>query len=269
MTKTLIPQTRLRRFYESLRLFPEQLIHISLAKYMCRTKGKCLQELFQDSYEHFCKYNCPLPFHNRSDPDWNRGYLDRSAKFAKCLQARLEPGKNNGLHEVFDAKQLKFHVLDYEISPYRTPNAVFEDGKSGKSSGVGGLDLLLCNCEDKTPIIGEVKAKDDTNMLLALVQALVYVSELVTPHQRQRLLTEYGARGLAFSDQTKCDIYLMYQNDHEGPDLLEHAVEIAKALLVGESAVSKYVRRIAFIQAALTDNSGVKFHSRPEDVFTS
>ena len=66
-----IPQTRLRRFYESLRLFARDEIHAAIAAYVS-DPGSCvgtLQTLFGESANHFARYeNIDQHFHPENRP---------------------------------------------------------------------------------------------------------------------------------------------------------------------------------------------------------
>jgi len=261
----VIPQTRLRRFYETLRLFGARDIHGAFAGY--ESAARRIDHLFNESVRHFSCYEVPqmyAPFYGNDHRNWNNAYLDAPKEFAKCLQARLKPATAPNpkiIHKVGENPDLKFYTVDYEVSPRRTPgNAVFEDGHAGRSSGAGGMDLLL-GCEtDNTPIVAEIKAEDDTNVFLALVQSLVYASELVTVHQWKRLQRAYSLFAGAPRPQV-LDIYIISQPG-DRPQFIDETMVIANELMNPGCHVSEHVRRIAFITAELVaDSHGVIFSS--------
>ena len=258
-----IPITKLRYYYNFMRDFPEVKMRELMAKKIVASKD-LLIGLFVDSVKHFERYKCApseKQFHKIRSQGARRSYLDKPSKFASCLQVRLGQAKKNKVwtvNEVNGTEELNFRMVDYEISPWRTPNAQFDDGTSGKKSGRPGLDLLLQSAADGTPIIGEIKAQTDTDMFLALIQSLVYASELATPNQRERLKDAYEEFVRVRS--SKIDIYLIYEKSKALPKLLKESKAIAKILMAPESHAGRYVRRIAFINADIQkDKNGVEF----------
>lgn len=256
----LIPQTRLRRFYETLRLFSCADIQEAFANYLSHHGADHLQVLFSDSFAHFSRYRndeafCPA----RNDPWWSR-YANQTTNKAKALVARLNPTNWKNAVPVTGVENLAFNPVGYEISPFRTTShrqrrALFESGKAGTCSGAGGVDLLLANAQDHLPIIGEVKAPGDTNLLLALVQALTYAVEFTTPNQMDRLKKQYEEYD---SLSEKCDIYLISFAD-DIPELRRQAHAIANRLLAEpENPIAARVRRVAFIEADLRNNVAFK-----------
>jgi hypothetical protein len=256
----VIPQTRLRRYYETLRLFDSTKIHGAFAGYLSNRddSAKHLQVLFEESCGHFARYaNGSETFtpEKRPDPWWQQKHRYRNDE-AKALVAALKPETPDVSFSVASSPDgicLDFEPIDYETSPYRTTSetgkAIFEDGKPGKTSGGGGVDLLLRSAKDNLPIIAEVKAPGDTNMFLALVQTLTYAVEFTTPNQTERLKRSYPAYFSDLDLDEKCDIYLIYFAK-ASPKLLTETKSIADKLLQDPSSpVARRVRRIAFIEA--------------------
>ncbi|MEI7729175.1 MAG: hypothetical protein WCO56_06370 [Verrucomicrobiota bacterium] len=260
----VIPQTRIRRFYESLRLFSSVAIHGSFAGYLTKKhnssgRNDCaahLQVMFEESADHFARYKNTKdrfapPTKQREDPWWQRP-KENKGHTAKALVASLKPDTLPPFVPVVfkDDGALDFTPIDYEVSPYTTSNATFEDGHHGRKSGQGGVDLLLqSNDQAKLPIIAEVKAPGDTNMFLALVQTLTYAVEFTTPNQLLRLKTSYEQQFKVLPADAKCDIYLIYFAG-PSPELLEETKAITDKLLAdASSSVAQRVRRIAFIEA--------------------
>lgn len=267
VAKRIIPQTRLRRFYESLRLFSSFHIHEALAGYLSDSRNETcnhLQVLFEESFHHFSKYDCSdTRFQNRASPGWRSDYLDETQAFAYCVQARCNPEINKGPHKVSGRDGLDFIAVDYELSPLRTPNgALFEDGKPGNSSGAGGMDLLLRSEENGLPVVCEVKAKGDTNMFLALVQSLTYISEFSTGNQIRRLCRENTYRNDfgKLSDTSQWDAYVIFPAGDE-PKLLHETKGIADRLLKAkDSPIGSRVRKIAFITAKFEASRAISFN---------
>lgn len=258
----LIPQTRLRRFYETLLEFPTVSMRQAFCGDLLRTAERTdlLQEIFAESARHFGQYqNVEAKFYTRrKGAPWNSDHLKQPGQFGKCLVARLNPNVSDlerGKWPIFGSTD-SFRVVDYEISPLSTTRAVFEDGEPGKSSGAGGVDLLLCDGQDPVPIIGEIKAKTDTDIFLALIQALNYAVELTTKAQLERLSLAYPGH---FNAQTvtigKCEIFLIYEQQDGEPKLLKETRAIAKKLLENpDSPIGRCVRKIRFLAGRLGTN---------------
>lgn len=251
----VVPQTRLRRFYETLRLFPDLSVHTSVCNALLRGENiDKLQVLFKEALLHLNQYdNREQSFHSREPKEWLH-IRDQETGFAKCLVARLRPCNGQWCDAAYKDTSLKFRAVDYEVSPLRTAgHARLESGKPAMRSGAGGMDLLLQH-EDGTPIIGEIKAPTDTNPFVALVQSLTYASELLTPLQCKRLKHVYPS----LCAGGRCDIYVISAHNDKERNLLCETKKIAHALLESkESVIAKSVRRIAFLTAELKDNASV------------
>lgn len=250
-SRSPIPQTRLRRFYEVLRMMGEAHLQEQIAAYLtAHQRSDRLQVMFKESEEHFTRYvNLEEGFHGRSTPDWLFDYVNTPAAFAKCLVARLQPGENNHFIQITNGPSIR--AVDYEISLFRTTGrATFEDGTPGTSSGGGGMDLLLQD-DSRFPIVGEIKASTDRDLFLAFIQALTYAVELTTPSQLQRLVTHYGNFEFATTAR-QCDIYLFYDQNAGLPQLIEQTKSLATQLLTDpDSPVGRRIRRVLLISADL------------------
>ena len=253
----IVPQTDLRKLYLQLRNMPfaEQETMANNPDTPPR-----LQRLFEESVGQFKIYEnghdtfCPTRIW------WTE---DQTAAFsAHELQAMLDPAKVQPGNILWssDGPALGFTTVDYEVSPLRTTNyAVVDDGTRVKNSGLGGMDLLL-RSEDGVPVVAEIKGQDDTNMLLALVQALTYTVELTTPHQFRRLKKSYPE---AFRDleteSPRSDVSIIYLGA-DNPPLKEASMQIVREMMRGnDSAVARAVRRIAFLRVQLDGESKLRF----------
>lgn len=200
----LIPETALRNLYWLLRDFPSQEFHLALTKELIRVPQR-LDELLERSFRHFSHYKNEEAFHSRGkngDPTTDR---QQSTRLADQFTVEIFKQKNIKIQG-----NLSFDYVDYDISPLRTTgNPGFESGESSRSSGTGGVDLLLSNAEEQFPIVGEIKAEKDATPLLALIQALTYAIELATPSQRIRLQSIYPGRFKFVENGPSIDIYLL------------------------------------------------------------
>jgi hypothetical protein len=182
----IIPITKLRDFYNLMRIFSINT-HIKILKDFNRGENyKKLIEIFNDSKKHFEKYCCSDKF--TIEDENKRKPLPISPIGIKKTNDLVAILKNNDLNIVNNNKNLSFQYLAREVSPLRTTgNAKFESGQSGRSSGTGGLDFIGWNVNNNIPILGEIKVNSDENPFFALIQLLTYLSELVTPNQINRI----------------------------------------------------------------------------------
>lgn len=243
----VIPQTRIRRFYETLRDLNKSSVTNEIAGYLAEeNRWETLNVMFGESLKHFSRYKNN---NEKFRPQRRSHGVDKSLHdghpFAKFLQAYLR-NRGAGRKVRYETSECEFEFVDYEISPWRTTGkASLEDGKVG-SSGGGGVDVLLSSTNTNAPVIAEIKAAKDRDMLLALVQSLVYAVELGTVNQRLRLSNHYKSK---FSDDPDVglEIHLIYEGE---PKCLSEAVSLARALMENESAVRRVVGHIRFIQAS-------------------
>lgn len=254
-----IPQTRLRRFYEMMRLLNETDLQRGIANYLTENgRANRIQVMFKESESHFARYaNLTEAFHDRNEPDWLMDYANQQNVFAKCVVARIRPNANYDPVTIRGGPQIR--VVDYELSLFRTTGgATFEDGKAGTSSGSGGMDLLLQDDTTRIPVIGEIKASTDRDLFLALIQSLTYAIELTTENQMNRLVKSYGQSGFEITNR-QCDILLIYDKRGELPVLMDQTKELATQLLAEPmSPVARRIRRIALVSADLESQAGIE-----------
>ena len=248
--KRLIPITGLRHLYLLLRDFPKEDFQLEVARELCR-KPKQLAELITKSRKHFELYdNKGEGFHDRG----NDGRLTADRLGSKKLADRFLKQLAAKSVNIASAHQYyKFVYVDYDISPYRTTGSQFENGASGESSGTGGMDILLSNEKDQTPIVGETKADTDVNPFFGLIQSLMYAVELSTPSQRLRLSQSYNGRFAESSPDQGIDIYLFllrYAQDEKSQEFLSLTNQLSAKLLEIKT-ISTIVRRIVALESPM------------------
>lgn len=249
----LVPVSRLRRFYESLRLLDAAAVHSAIADHLAgkRDRTDVIDALFADSLDHLQRYqNASQPFHQGVGRDWFAGYHGRPEQFARCLAARLAPKEGKRASVAIDGSHLEYAVIDYEVSPLRTAGGHrFEDGRAAASSGAGGMDLLLA-ATDGVPVVGEVKAPADTSLFVALIQALTYACEILTEQQSVRLRNAYPGAFESAPGQL-CEILILVSAG-DSPRLEQQTVRIVQNLLRDPlRSVAKHIRRIMIAEAQL------------------
>jgi hypothetical protein len=258
--KRLIPITALRHFYETLRRFPSFAFRMQAAR-ECLRRPDQLQELVRNSSDHFALYENPAEaFHDRQP-----GTFSAVRETNRSIAVRLLRKAIAGACSIQEAPLLDFRYVDYEVSPIRTTASQFENGLSGRSSGTGGIDLLLANRCDRVPIIGEVKIEADTDPFFGLIQALMYAVEMTTAPQMCRLNRFYGDQFSFPRDGAFVDVYLMlvaYPNDQNHAESLKMTDELSRLLVTANSPVARIVRRLVCIEAASVDTEVVSFTVR-------
>jgi hypothetical protein len=229
-------------------------VHSAIVGYLTKNEDSAdiLGALFADSLLHLNSYrNVDEAFRPKGVRTWWPDYSDRYHQFARCLVAQLNPATHGGMIRVSGDTPMQFAVVDYEISPLRTPGGrKFEDGTAARRSGAGGVDLL-CATPDGLPVIGEIKAPTDTSLFVALVQSLTYASELLTLQQVARLRKAYPDSFVPTGGQAAGELLLLVQAD-DRPRLEEETMQLATALLGNpEGAVAKHIRRISVVTVDL------------------
>lgn len=238
----IVPVTALRHFYESLRSFGNDAVWRGLLDACIRHPGD-LAALFAESCEHFKLYdNRDEDFGDRDVEKRDRRFerVEDHEQFATRIVASLLASR-----EWSGDPELAFTYVTREISPLRTTGSRYNDGRTARSSGAGGMDLLL-RSNDGFPIVGEIKAADDTNLFVALIQALTYASELATASQRARLANNYGfTEDWLRINGPSLDVFLIYEVGTDDT-IKKKTVELVERLR--RSRVAGVVRRIAILR---------------------
>jgi hypothetical protein len=150
---------------------------------------------------------------------------------------------------------LNARYVDYEIAPTRTTShAEFDDDGGSWRTGLF-IDLLLANCDDFTPIVGELKIRADKDPFTALVQVLACAAHLATPHQYERLRQFAPAGQFPVRDLPLLDGYVLLYGflEKEQNDLkqLEEKAEQLSARLLEHPEIAGRLRRIACLDLKL------------------
>lgn len=237
--RDLVPQTRLRHFYRTVRDFGDKAVHVALLDNARRRAGRELALLFSESYRHLLHYD------NSTETfgDENRPARDAEADgFAFRVVNEFSSKRAWQGVPAFGCS-----YVSREVCPLRTTGSRFDDFRSARSSGAGGIDVLLRSDDGGLPIIGEVKSRNDTNLFLALIQSLTYAAELVTPAQRRRLASSYGSLQGAWAhrdDGPHADIYILYEQGTD-PHIEAGTFDLATKVMK-QPELAERIRRIAF-----------------------
>jgi hypothetical protein len=247
-----VPVTRLRQFYRLLRAFPGREVAEELLKASVDQRGRQLTETFVASYAHLLHYNNEAEdFGDREDQ--RQGEPTHSGFAANLVRQLMHVEPDTGKRKPWIPKQTSELACEYvtrEINPLRTRGAMFDDHRSARSSGGGGIDVLLRSIDGQFPIVGELKAKTDTNLFVALVQALTYASELATPSQRRRLARYGFLPSLATTSAPFLRLYLMYEETADDRKMFAQTVQLAEAMLSRGDGIRRWIDRIVFLSFA-------------------
>lgn len=258
--RPIIPITPLRYLYRTLRKSKPDGIHCMLFDLLCpnaeATTGKgagLFQRLFEESVAQFARYD------NRGEHFVaNDRREDRASVFAKNLIPLFQTGK---CRIDPNEEDLQFTFGGYEVSTLTTSRSKFDDGCPARKSGQGGMDFLFRSCDGGLPVVGEVKAATETvGPFFALLQAMMYASELVTKPQWMRLTRWFSEPfgKLVEVPSPRVDIYLIF----EKTGIVEAEVEQVKRFtcqLFEEPAtcLSHSVRRVVAFAARIENGEAV------------
>jgi len=239
-----IPQTQLRSLYRVLRDFDDSTVGPAILENALRKRGRPLLEYFETSYGHFDQYkNLEEDFGGDGNRK-TRGSFGYAEQMARALQASGGWAADPELGFDFVAREVNFHRT--------SGGALFEDGSLARSSGGGGVDLCLRAHDGGLPIVGEIKASTDTNAFVALIQALTYACEVVTPAQLGRLERHYPRQFpsglLTSSDGPHADIYLICEGRAA---LSEKTRSLAGHLLADRKRrLGRHIRKIVCLRTS-------------------
>jgi len=154
-----------------------------LDEFLKRNKNRHLVDIYKESQKHFARYK-----------NIDEGFRSNASRKALVGSHRIT--RTNHITAIFEEeptqdvvnnKSLNFEYLCREISPVRTTHARTASGKSGKASGIGGIDFVARNLRYDFPVLGEIKVNRDQTPFFALIQLLTYLSEMSTRNQRKRI----------------------------------------------------------------------------------
>lgn len=249
-----IPRTSIQRYYK-------RVCNMSYAQRLTLVDSLLddpspLVEEFESSVLTFSTYNNPEGFYSNPKrapkPPGPEGDIVRTHHVAWYL-------RQQEALKVVGAPELNARYVDYEIAPTRTTDhAVFSDDGGSWRTGVF-IDLLLANCADSTPIVGELKIRADKDPFTALVQVLACVAHVATPHQYERLCQFAPAGRFPVGDLPLLDGYvLLYRFLEVAQDDLEQLAEKAEQLsarLLEHPEIARRFRRIACLDLELGEGN--------------
>ena len=168
-----------------------------------------------------------------------------------------ERHENRGVVE--GARNLDFIVVEREVVPERATGTAMRGRR---------IDWLAMNAHDRTPILAEIKVRNDNNPFYALIQLLLYAATLSTGSQQTRLRRHFPAlKELPEppSDDSRTaparfDLYIVLV---DLPAQLQPFLELARTTaqaLVREPLIASKIRRVACLRADLAP-FGLRFTS--------
>jgi hypothetical protein len=263
-----IPITSLRHFYQLLSKFSKLQFHVEFAREACRADNPAkLAEMMRDSVKQFERYR------NTTDP-----FKVDDRQILPNPEAITEIATTNDMvaflqdphHTTVRCEGWEYEYVDREVTPARTRwSAFYVDGTKAPIRELH-CDILLRNKKDNTPIIGEIKVKNDKNPFFGLIQSMMYAAELVTEPQRLRLTQSYPSHFSSEHILKKVDLWLLLydynKRSKHRQEVLKHVNKLC-GLLCSNKAFSDYVRRIGCCEGHLS-GSGSERHLELNPMFT-
>jgi hypothetical protein len=258
-----IPRTSIQRYYKRV-CDMSYAQRLTLVDSLLEDPSPLVKE-FESSVATFSTYNNPEAFYSNPKrapkPPGPEGDIVKTHHVAWYL-------RHQEALKVVGAPELNARYVDYEIAPTRTTDhAVFSDDEGSWRTGVF-IDLLLANCADSTPIVGELKIRADKDPFTALVQVLACVAHVATPHQYERLRQFAPAGRFPVGDLPLLDGYvLLYRFLEVAQDDLEQLAEKAEQLsarLFEHPAIAGRLRRIACLDLELGERDELSATKRWE-----
>jgi len=260
-TKLLVPITPLDLLYKSLRKMQgsrEILFEGLLARLKDRhgpQEAHFLAELFRRSVSHASFYsNIDQNFHP------NRKGRKEQKNFANLLVEQLPRDR----FVQVKADGFSFKLVDHEIWPFRTTSSCRENGTPAKAKGKKRIDLLLaCEMSKKTiPAVGEVKARTESvGPTFALIQALLYASQLGTSNQFKRLKKHYPDHfGNIDPVSPRVDIVVIMETGDRSMSTEDYgyAKKLARDIL---PLLKEHLRAITFLSCSNSGENSFKIES--------
>ena len=248
-----IPRTSIQRYYKRV-CGMSYAQRLELVNALVRDPSPLIEE-FDASVRTFSSYDNPEGFYSNParapKPPEPRDQIVKTPHVAWHL-------RHQQVLEVDDAPALNARYVDYEIAPTRTTDhAVFDDDGGSWRTGLF-IDLLLANCDDSTPIVGELKIRADKDPFTALVQVLACTAHLATPPQYARLRQFASSGGFPERDRPVLDGYvLLYRflevRQDDLAQLAEKAAELS-SLLMEHAQITGALRRIACVDLDLGED---------------
>ena len=245
--------------------------HLTLAQRLVQEPAE-LVALFTRSLAQFARYSNPTQFFHEGELSGERVALAGEPVTGACALVSSPPQaeisrtvhfaqwvRAMGNCEVDGRPELTFGYIDRELDCLRTsPGQLLEDGTQSKRALV--LDLLLQNKTDTTPILAELKIREDEDALYGLIQCLSAAAHLATASQQTRLRNVYGVASALTNGGPYLDLYVIFfEPEVKGlwPSVLRETLALRDELMK-QAPITSVIRRIEFLHASL-GNTGLEF----------
>lgn len=262
----IVPRTPLRIYYET---FGDE--HSSFAARLAEAKRLLaapdeLSRRVQDSQKQTQGFDRrDIPFHDRR-VDWCLPDAGQRSRATRPMVRWLISQGENGVPATTPTVA-GFRVIDWEVPPLRCTNGVWEgpDSRPARSSGRTCMDYLgLSNEASPVPIVGEIKVGADKDVFFALVQGLMYATEIATPNQIDRLDRHHlePLRRAARRGETWCPPVVQLDPPQVDVHLLEVDRNPRSAASAMEPIVEQLARRLMNLLTATNPISPVRSITR-------
>ncbi|MBC8190748.1 MAG: hypothetical protein H8E18_00035 [FCB group bacterium] len=223
----MIPTTAMRRFYSFLKMYNSNtILQVARDVNASVSKQKKFANIICKSSNHFSIYsNVEEPFLSENSTRKKLPPFDTTGLFKNTQEVI-----SFLLKKRIQGAMLKPSNIEREIDPRRATRAVFDDGRSGRSSGVGGADLIAWDEANDKPMVGEIKTRGDENAFYALIQVINYFIEFSTAKQIERC-NHHNLFGKPISPKQKFTLAIIFADfNHRSArqiDILEQSKNLA------------------------------------------
>ena len=252
-TNRQIPRTRLREIYKLLETCSSSHFHLDFAKELARKNNpdkfaSYLDEDVKRFHAYDNKKDLFLDYSKRKSLPRTKGIQEITT--TNHIAALFEKQKTMQIALSTNSEPASIEYVGREIRPCRTTeNATYVDGLPAAAQRQ--LDLLLVG-KGKQPSLGEVKVRGDKNPFYALIQLLMYASELLSEYQRARLLNSFP--GVFAENYKSLDLYIVLHKYNCRGKVKEEILEQTRLLskkLIKFSRFNKHIRSIHCIDVKL------------------
>jgi hypothetical protein len=241
--------TQLRQYYDALHGLKEQE-QTALAELHADDPERLIAR-FDHSVKTVATYPATTePFHGERSEAW----MEKAGEPVTSTTTFVAELAVISHHQVVDFPELDFDFVDREIFPLRSTTIPI-DGRGARRS----IDLLL-RAGSGMPIVGELKVAGDSPTYYALVQALMYATELSSESQLRRLAEHYDF--IVPAAQPAIIVYLIAHAAPERGAYRRRSLEATKVIvekLMKDRRVADVIRHFAYLESSIDADGRLVF----------
>lgn len=241
--------TQLRQYYDALHGLKEQE-QTALAELHADDPERLIAR-FAHSVKIVATYPAITePFHGERSETW----MEKAGEPVTSTTTFVAELAAISHHQVVDFPELDFDFVDREIFPLRSTTIPI-DGRGARRS----IDLLL-RAGNGMPIVGELKVAGDSPTYYALVQALMYATELSSESQLRRLAQHYDF--IVPDGRPAITVYLIAHAAPERGAYRRRSFEATKVIvekLMKDRRVASVIRHFAYLESSIDADGRLVF----------